>query len=108
VALDEGIAPPAAQAFGSPPVDVAPLYEPTPDYVVLGMHQTERFPPDGRVIPCLEVSFTVPGMPGRHTIIIDNYAFTHADVLGYLRGRASLLRRIMALPTMLPASPEEV
>ena len=67
-----------------------------------------RSPTDGRAIPTLETSFEVPGVPGLHTILIDNYAFTHADVLGYMRGRAHRLRRIMALPAELPPSPEEV
>jgi hypothetical protein len=47
-------------------------------------------------------------MGGAHSILIDNYAFTHADVLGYMRGRAARLRRIMALPQQLPPDPEEV
>jgi hypothetical protein len=47
-------------------------------------------------------------MGGAHSILIDNYAFTHADVLSYMRGRAARLRRIMALPEVLPPDPEEV
>jgi hypothetical protein len=105
---DEIYVPAAGELYGDPPVDVSPLYVPTADYEVMSVNQTTREPRDGRIIPTLEVGFEVPGLPGSHAILIDNYAFSHADVLGYLRGRAARLRRIMALPAALPPDPEEV
>ncbi len=109
MALDEGGNLPApGSAFGDPEVDVGPLYVPTADYVVKGVMQTERFPPDGRVIPTIETIFAVPGVPGSFTLWIDNYAFTHADVLGYLRGRSAKIRRLYALPDVFPPAPEEL
>lgn len=100
--------PAAGRMYGDPEVDVGPLYVPTEDYVVLGVMQTERFPPDGRVIPTIETTFVVPGVPGTFTLWIDNYAFTHADVLGYLRGRSAKVRRLYALPEVTPRDPEEI
>jgi hypothetical protein len=105
---DEIFDPTPGALYGDPPVDVGPLYVPTDDYEVLSLNQTVREPRDGRIIPTIEVGFDVPDLPGTHSILIDNYAFTHADVLGYMRGRASRLRRISALPEVLPVSPEEV
>jgi len=105
---DEIFVPAAGEVYGDPPVDVGELYLPTDDYEVMSLNQTTREPADGRIIPTIEVGFYVPDLPGAHTILIDNYAFTHADVLSYMRGRAARLRRIMALPTVLPADPEEV
>lgn len=105
---DEIFVPVPGQLYGDPPVDVGPLYLPTDDYEVASVNQTVREPRDGRIIPTIEVGFEVPGVPGSHAILIDNYAFTHADVLGYMRGRAARLRRIMALPEVLPPDPEEI
>jgi len=102
VAADDFI-PAQLQTFGEPPVDVGDLYIPTPDYVVRGLAQSERIRPrDGLVIPTVEVSFTVPGLPGIFTIRIDNYAFTHADVLAYMRERSYLIRSLYALPATRP------
>jgi hypothetical protein len=105
---DEVFAPPGATFYGEPPVDVSEIYLPTDDYFVQGANQTIRYPRSGRVIPTIMVSFEVPGLNGLHTLMVDNYAFTHADVLGYLRGRAARLRRMTALPERLPPDPEEV
>jgi hypothetical protein len=105
---DEIFDPTPGELYGDPPVDVSELYVPTDDYEVMSANQTFREPADGRIIPTLEVGFAVPGLPGGHSILIDNYAFTHADVLSYMRGRAARLRRIMALPAVLPPDPEEV
>ena len=74
--------------FGEPEVDVGPLYVPTENYRVLSVSQQMRYPPDGRVIPDIEVDFVVPDLPGRHIRLIDNYAFTHANVLNYMEERA--------------------
>jgi hypothetical protein len=100
----EDYAPPHIRYFGEPQVDVGELYVPTPDYVVLSLAQIERIRPrDSLVIPTVEVSFRVPGLPGIFTIRIDNYAFTHADVLAYMRERSWLIRALYALPAKLPA-----
>jgi hypothetical protein len=80
--------------FGDPPVDVGPLYVPTPDYIVLSVYQTQRFPPDGRVIPQIATTFTIPGLPGQYIIRLDNYGFEHGDPLGRLRTRAALIRAL--------------
>jgi hypothetical protein len=93
----------ALATFGEPPVDVSELYVPSLEYVVRGLSQEERVRPrDGLVIPTIAVSFTVPGHPGTFTIRIDNYAFTHVDVLPYIRARAWLIRGLYALPGKLP------
>lgn len=105
---DEIFAPPASESYGDPPVDVGPIYVPTDTYTVQSVNQTIREPGDGRQIPTIEVSFTRPNDLGSHQILIDNYAFTHADVLGYLRGRSARIARIYALPEQLPPDPEEV
>jgi hypothetical protein len=107
VTADDWI-PAPGRTFGDPPVDVGPLYVPTPDYVVLGLTQTQRLPPGGRIIPTIETSFVVPGIPGTFTLPIDNYAFTHADPLRDLRGRSAKIRRLWALPDVLSPSPEEL
>jgi hypothetical protein len=99
---DELFVPPATQNYGDPPVDIGPLYIPTDFYEVQAVSQTQRYPSDGRIINTLDVSFLVAGVPGIHNILIDNYAFTHADVLEYLYERSYLLQSAMALPTMLP------
>jgi hypothetical protein len=96
-------APGPLQTFGDPPVDVGPLYVPTADYIVLALSQSERIrPTDQKVVPTIEVSFRVPGLAGVFTIRIDNYAFTHVDVLAYMRERAYLIRALYALPAVLP------
>jgi hypothetical protein len=100
--------PAPGRMFGTPPVDVGPLYVPTERYVVLGVAQSQRFPPDGRVIPTIETLFVVPGVPGTFSLNIDNYAFTHADPLRDLRGRGWKIRRLYALPELLPTDPEEL
>jgi hypothetical protein len=94
--------------FGEPEVDVGPLYVPTEDYAVLGVNQTQRFPPDGRVIPTIETTFVIPGLPGTFVLYIDNYAFRFADPLRDLRGRSAKIRRLYALPEVLPRDPEEL
>jgi hypothetical protein len=100
---DAGYVPAGATMAGTPPVNVTALYQPTPAYVVLGLTQSDRRRPrDGKIIPTLIVSFRVPGLPGTHTIQIDNYAFLHADVLAYMRERSYLLWSLYALPTVLP------
>src|SRR5947199_5656043 len=91
---DEIFVPPGAEVYGEPPVDVSSLYVPTDTYEVQSVNQTIREPGDGRQIPTIEVGFTRPGDPGLHSILIDNYAFTHADVLGYMRGRSARIGRI--------------
>jgi hypothetical protein len=79
-------------------VDVTDLYQPTTDYVVLGLSQEDRIRPrDQLVIPTIAVTFTVPGLAGTHELRIDNYAFGVADVLGYLRERTAALRALYAL-----------
>lgn len=107
MALADDYSPAPGRLYGTPQVDVGPLYVPTLDYAVLGVRQTERFPPDGRRIPTIETTFAVPGVPGTFTLMIDNYAFSHADVLGYLRGRSWRIRRLMALPADLEPRAEE-
>jgi hypothetical protein len=99
---DELFIPPDPTNYGDPPVDVGPLYIPTDFYEVQAIMQTQRYPSDGRIINTLDVSFLVAGVPGNHNILIDNYAFTHADVLEYLYERSYLLQSVMALPTVLP------
>jgi hypothetical protein len=94
--------------IGEPPVDVGPLYVPTEDYAVLGVAQTTRWPGGGREIPTILTTFLVPGVSGTFSLHIDNYAFTHADPLRDLRGRSAKIRRLAALPEVLPPSPEEL
>lgn len=95
--------PPASEAYGFPPVNVAPLYVPTVDYVVVSLAQEDRIrPSDGKLVPTIAVMFSVPGLPGQFTIRIDNYAFTHADPVAYLHERAYLIRSLYALPNVLP------
>src|SRR5262249_10797759 len=77
-------------------------YIPTELYTVQAAMQTQRYPSDGRIINTIDVSFTVPGVPGNHSILIDNYAFTHADPVEYLYERAYLLQSVVALPNQLP------
>lgn len=93
--------------FGVPPVDVTALYQPTPAYAVLGLTQSERRRPrDGLIIPTIIVSFRVPGLPGTQTIQIDNYAFTYADPLAYMRERSYMLWAMYQLPEQVPAYSE--
>jgi hypothetical protein len=105
---DEGLVPAGGELYGEPPVDVSLLYGPADTYEVQSINQTIREPAGGRQIPTIEVDFTRPGDSGLHSILIDNYAFTHADVLGYLRGRSARIARLYALPEELPPDPEEV
>ena len=103
VECDPGYVPAGARLFGVPPVDVTALYQPTPAYVVLGLTQTDRRRPrDGLIIPTIVVSFRVPGLPGTQTIQIDNYAFTYADPLAYMRERSYMLWAMYALPEQVP------
>lgn len=95
---DADYAPLPSQMFGDPPVDVAPLYVPTVDYRVLSVYQTQRFPPDGRVVPQIAATFTIPGLPGTYTIRLDNYGFTYGDPLGRLRDRSAQLRDLYSIP----------
>lgn len=94
---DADYAPLPAIRFGDPPVDVAPLYVPTEDYRVLSVYQTQRFPPDGRVVPQIAATFTIPGLAGTFTIRLDNYGFEHGDPLGRLRDRSAQLRELFSL-----------
>lgn len=94
---DADYAPLPSVMFGDPPVDVAPLYVPTEDYVVIDVYQTQRFPDDGRIIPQIAATFTLPGLPGFYTIRLDNYGFTYGDPLGRLRTRSDLIRALYAL-----------
>jgi hypothetical protein len=99
----EDFAPGPLQTFGDPPVNVGPLYVPTTNYIVKSLSQSERIrPTDQKVVPTIEVSFIVPGLAGVWTIRIDNYAFTHVDVLAYMRERAYLIRALYALPAVSP------
>jgi hypothetical protein len=94
---------PDTTRFGTPPVDVTELYVPTSEYVVTSLDQESRIRPrDGRMIPVVTVSFSVPGLPGTFTIKIDNYAFAHADPLLYMRQRSWVIRSLYALPERLP------
>jgi len=90
--------PLAEVMFGDPEVDVGPLYHATPYFVVIGLAQNARYPPDGRSIPDIDVTFRVPGLPGTFIRRIDNYAFTHADPLLYLLERAQQIKQLYALP----------
>lgn len=83
--------------FGDPPVDVGPLYVPTEDYAVLSVYQTQRFPPDGRIVPQIAATFRVPGLPGTYVIRLDNYGFTYGDPLGRMRTRAAQIRALYNL-----------
>jgi hypothetical protein len=95
---------PEPTQFGEPPVDVTALYVPTPEYVVTSLDQDYRIrPTDGHLVPTVVVSFVVPGLPGNFTIRIDNYAFTHADPLEYMRERSWMLRGMYAIPETLPS-----
>lgn len=101
-AVDE-FAPGPLRTFGEPPVDVGPLYVPTTAYIVISLSQSERIrPTDQKVVPTVEVTFRVPGLAGVFTIRIDNYAFTHVDVLAYMRERSYLIRALSALPAVSP------
>lgn len=94
---------PESTTFGAPPVDVTPLYDSSTAWRTVGLSQEERVRPrDGLVIPTIAVSFIVPPLRGYYTIRIDNYAFTHADVRGYMDERAYLIRGLWALPDQLP------
>jgi hypothetical protein len=93
----------SSKEYGTPPVDVTALYQPTSAYVVRSLSQETRIRPrDGLLIPTIAVLFSVPGLPGNFTIRIDNYAFTHADPLEYMQERSYLIRSLYALPERLP------
>lgn len=94
--------------FGEPPVDVGPLYVPTDLYRVQALSQITRYPGDGRAIPTIDTSFQVADTWGSHELYIDNYAFTYADPLRDLRGRAKRILRLYALPNPPPPDPEEL
>lgn len=103
MAVADEVFRPDSTLYGTPPVDVAPIYKPTGEYVVTGLMQTDRIRPrDGKLIPTIQVSFQVPGSPGNFTILIDNYAFTHVDVLEYMRARSYTIRQLYAIPDQLP------
>lgn len=97
MALADDYAPGPLRFFGDPAVDVGPLYVPTEDYVVLSLVQDQRMPPDGRVIPDIDITFRIPGLPGVFVLRVDNYAFTHVDVLDYMIARVDLIRDLYAL-----------
>lgn len=84
--------------FGDPAVDVGPLYQATEYFVVIGLHQNARYPPDGRTIPDIDVAFRIPGLLGTFVRRIDNYAFTVDNPLLYLLERVQQLKAIFALP----------
>lgn len=85
------------QPFGDPPVDVAPLYVPTVDHVVLSVYQTERYMSDGKQVPQIAVVFAVPGLPGTFTRRIANYRFATGEALEFLQARAEQIRALYAL-----------
>lgn len=90
-------APLTGELFGDPPVDVGPLYVPTPDHIVLSVYQTERFMSDGRRIPQIAVVFAVPGLPGTFTRRIANERFSTGEALEFLQARAEQIRALYAL-----------
>jgi hypothetical protein len=93
----DGYTPLRGQLFGDPPVDVAPLYVPTVDHVVLSVYQTERYMGDGHAVPQIAVVFVVPGLPGTFTRRIANYRFEQGVALQFLQARAEQIRAIYAL-----------
>ena len=92
-------APLPGRLFGDPPVDVGPLYVPTPDHVVLSVYQTERYMSDGHPIPQVAVVFAIPGLPGTFTRRIANYRFEEGVAIQFLQARAEQIRELYALPT---------
>jgi hypothetical protein len=99
---DEVFVPPEADRYGDPPVDVSRLYLPTREYEVQTVNQTVRYDRTGRAIQTIEVDFQVVGLAGLYSILIDNYAFDHADPLEYIRHRVYTIRELWALPERLP------
>jgi hypothetical protein len=99
---DEIFVPPEAESYGDPPVDVSILYLPTAEYEVQTVNQTVRYDRTGRAIQTIEVDFQILGLPGLYSILIDNYAFDHADPLEYIRHRVYTVRELFALPERLP------
>jgi hypothetical protein len=97
VARADDYAPGPLRTFGDPAVDVGELYIPTEDYVVLGLVQDQRLPPDGRVIPDIDVTFRIPGLPGIFVIRLDNYGFEHGDPIGRMQDRVALIRELYSL-----------
>lgn len=106
--VEDGQIPPSGTVIGDPPVDVAELYEPNEYFRVVALTQIARYPTPGRRIPTIDTVFEVLGTPGIHELYIDNYAFTHADPVRDLRGRSKRIRRLYALPEVLPPDPEEL
>jgi hypothetical protein len=90
-------APGPWRTFGHPPVDVGELMIPTADYEVIALAQDQRRPPDGRVIPDIDVSFRIPGLPGVFVIRMDNYGFEHGDPIARMLERVALIRTLYAL-----------
>lgn len=99
---DEVFVPPEAERYGEPPVDVSRLYLPTAEYEVQSVNQTVRYDRTGRAIQTIEVDFQILGLPGLYSILIDNYAFDHADPLESIRHRVYNVRELFALPERLP------
>jgi hypothetical protein len=99
---DAAVTPPEAASYGDPPVDVSPLYLPTAEYEVQTVNQTTRYDRTGRAIQTIEVDFQILGLAGLYSILIDNYAFDHADPLEYIRHRVYTVRELWALPERLP------
>lgn len=99
---DEVFVPPEAEHYGDPAVDVSTLYLPTEEYEVQSVNQTTRYDRTGRAIQTIEVGFQIVGLPGLYSILIDNYAFDHADPLEYIRQRVYKVRELWALPERLP------
>lgn len=85
------------QLFGDPPVDVAPLYVPTENHVVVSVYQTERYMSDGHPIPQIAVDFAIPGYPGTFTRRIANYRFDQGLALTFLEDRALQIKEIYRL-----------
>jgi hypothetical protein len=99
---DEIFVPPEAERYGDPPVDVSILYLPTAEYEVQSVNQTVRYDRTGRAVQTIEVDFQIVGLPGLYSILIDNYAFDHADPLEYIRHRVYTVRELFELPERLP------
>jgi hypothetical protein len=99
---DEVFVPPDAESYGDPAVDVSPLYLPTAEYEVQTVNQTVRYDRTGRAVQTIDVDFQILGLPGLYSILIDNYAFDHADPLEYIRHRVYTVRELYALPKRLP------
>src|SRR5213596_3786315 len=99
---DDVVTPPEAASYGDPPVDVSRLYLRTAEYDGQSVNQTTRYTRTGRAIQTIEVDFQILGLAGLYSILIDNYAFDHADPLEYIRHRVYTVRELWALPERLP------